>query len=139
MLLHQTMQLLLHIPCRTNIKKFALCFQGPKFFNSLNIEIQNVGTFSLFEYRKCKGNSAKSMVTNVKGSRVIALHLGLRGGFRNTPDSKQNNTNIPSETKLPLIIHVSLYKYKNKQYDIPLSPFYYSSISTILRSGYACD
>ena len=139
MLLHPKMQLLLHIPCRTNIKKFALCFQGPKFFNSLNIEIQNVGTFSLFEYRKCKGNSAKSMVTNVKGSRVIALHLGLRGGFRNTPDSKQNNTNIPSETKLPLIIHVSLYKYKNKQYDIPLSPFYYSSISTILRSGYACD
>ena len=79
------------------------------------------------------------MVTNVKGSRVIALHLGLRGGFRNTPDSKQNNTNIPSETKLPLIIHVSLYKYQNKQYDIPLSPFYYSSISTILQSGYACD
>ena len=75
----------------------------------------------------------------IRGSRVIALHLGLIGGFRNTPDSKQNNTYIPSKTKLPLIIHVSLYKYKNKQDDISLSPFYYSSISTILRSGNACD
>lgn len=36
----------LHSPCRTNIKQFALCFQGPKFCNSLNIEIQNDGTLS---------------------------------------------------------------------------------------------
>ena len=34
-------------PCRTNIKHFALSFQGPKFFDSLNIKIQNVGTLSL--------------------------------------------------------------------------------------------
>lgn len=32
---------LFHIPkCRTNIKKFALRHQGPKFFNSLNKNIQ---------------------------------------------------------------------------------------------------
>ena len=46
----------------------------------------------------------------------------------------KNNTNILSETKLPLIVHVSVYKYKNKQDDIPLSPFYYSNISIILQS-----
>ena len=47
LLLHQTMHFF-YIPlCRTNIKQSALCFQGPKFFNSLNIEIQNVGTLSL--------------------------------------------------------------------------------------------
>ena len=34
---------------RTNIKQFALCFQGPKFFNSLNTEIANVGTLILFK------------------------------------------------------------------------------------------
>ena len=36
----------LHSPCKTNIKQCALCFQGPKFCNSLNIEIQNDGTLS---------------------------------------------------------------------------------------------
>ena len=46
----------------------------------------------------------------------------------------KNNTNILSETKLPLIVHVSVYKYKNKQDDIPLSSFYYSNISIILQS-----
>ena len=34
-------------PCRTNIQQFVLCFQGPKFYNSLNIEIQNDGTLCL--------------------------------------------------------------------------------------------
>ena len=34
----------------TNIRHFAFCFQGPKFFNFLNIEIQNHGaSLSLFE------------------------------------------------------------------------------------------
>lgn len=34
----------------TNIRHSAFCFQGPKFFNSLNIEIQDHGTsLSLFE------------------------------------------------------------------------------------------
>ena len=34
-------------PCRTNIRQFAFCFQGPKVFNSLNIEIQNGGRLAL--------------------------------------------------------------------------------------------
>ena len=28
-------------PCRTNFRKFSIRFQGPKFFNSLNQEIQD--------------------------------------------------------------------------------------------------
>ena len=47
LLLHQKKQLLLYTPFRANIRQFAFCFQGPKVFNFLNIEIQNVGTLSL--------------------------------------------------------------------------------------------
>ena len=33
---------LFYLPqCRTNIRKFSISFQGPKFFNSLSFEIQN--------------------------------------------------------------------------------------------------
>ena len=35
--------------CRTNIRQFAIRFQGPKFFNSFNTEIQNVDSFSQFK------------------------------------------------------------------------------------------
>ena len=28
-------------PCRTNVRKFSLQFQGPKIFNSINDEIKN--------------------------------------------------------------------------------------------------
>ena len=28
-------------PCRTNVRKFSLRFQGPKIFNSINDEIKN--------------------------------------------------------------------------------------------------
>ena len=44
------------------------------------------------------------------------------------------NTHILRETKLPLIVHVSVSKSKDKPDNIRLSPFYYSGISTILRS-----
>ena len=41
-----------YIPhCRTNFRKFAIRFQGPKFFNSLNREIQNGESISLFGKR----------------------------------------------------------------------------------------
>ena len=43
-------------------------------------------------------------------------------------------THILRETKLPLITHVSVSKSKDKRDNIRLSPFYYSGISTILRS-----
>ena len=36
-------------PCRTNIRQFAICFQGPKVFNSLNSDIQNSTNISLFK------------------------------------------------------------------------------------------
>ena len=39
-----------YIPhCRANIGQFTFCFQGPRFLNSLNIGIQNVGTLPLFK------------------------------------------------------------------------------------------
>ena len=37
------------LPCRTNIRQFALRFQGPKLFNSFNTEIQNADSFSQFK------------------------------------------------------------------------------------------
>ena len=33
---------------RTNVRKFSLCFQGPKIFNSLSSEIQNASNTALF-------------------------------------------------------------------------------------------
>ena len=36
-------------PCRTNIRQFAISFQGPKLFNSFNSEIQNAESVSLFK------------------------------------------------------------------------------------------
>ena len=82
------MQLLLHIPCRTNIKKFALCFQGPKFFNSLNIEIQNVGTFSLFvmTFWELRWNASSVVIPSM-------LTLGVSAS---TSNSSQEGTNIES-------------------------------------------
>ena len=61
---------------------------------------------------------------------------------RNVPDSSTRactqmdlkNTHILGETKLLLIVHVSVSKTKDKRDNIRLSPFYYSGISTILRS-----
>lgn len=39
-----------YIPhCRANIGQFTFCFQGPRFLNSLNIGIQNVGTLPLYK------------------------------------------------------------------------------------------
>ena len=39
-------------PARTNIRLFAILrFQGPKFFNSLNLNIQSTATISLFKSR----------------------------------------------------------------------------------------
>ena len=43
-------------------------------------------------------------------------------------------THILGETKLLLIVHVSVSKTKDERDNIRLSPFYYSGISTILRS-----
>ena len=40
---------LLHTPLQNKYQQFALCFQGRKFFNSSNTEIQNVGILSLFK------------------------------------------------------------------------------------------
>ena len=37
------------LSCRTNIRQFAICFQGPKLFNSFNTEIQNADSFSQFK------------------------------------------------------------------------------------------
>ena len=34
--------------CRTNVRKFSLCFQGPKIFHSLSSEIQTVSSIALF-------------------------------------------------------------------------------------------
>ena len=34
--------------CRTNIRKFSICFQGPNFFNSLSPEIQNAKSIVSF-------------------------------------------------------------------------------------------
>ena len=40
---------LFHIPnCRTNIRKFALRYQGPKFYNSLSTDIQSAMNLSTF-------------------------------------------------------------------------------------------
>ena len=40
---------LFYLPyCRTNIRKFSICFQGPKFFNSLSPEIQNSASIVSF-------------------------------------------------------------------------------------------
>ena len=36
-------------PCRTDIRQFAISFQGPKLFNSFNSEIQNAESISLFK------------------------------------------------------------------------------------------
>ena len=36
---------------RTNIRLFGIRFQGPKFFNSLNNNIQSAATISLFKSR----------------------------------------------------------------------------------------
>ena len=36
-------------PARTNIRRFGIKFQGPKFFNSLNNSIQSAATISLFK------------------------------------------------------------------------------------------
>ena len=44
------------------------------------------------------------------------------------------NTHILRETKLPLTVHVSVSKSKDKRDNIRFSLFYYSGISTILRS-----
>ena len=38
-------------PARTNIRLFGIRFQGPKFFNSLNNNIQSAATISLFKSR----------------------------------------------------------------------------------------
>ena len=38
-------------PARTNIRFFGIRFQGPKFFNSLNNNIQSAATISLFKSR----------------------------------------------------------------------------------------
>ena len=38
-------------PFRTNFRKFSIRFQGPKFFNSLNQEIQDSESISLFAKR----------------------------------------------------------------------------------------
>ena len=35
--------------CRTNIRQFSICYQGPKIFNSLGIEIRNCTTISTFK------------------------------------------------------------------------------------------
>ena len=35
--------------CTTNIRQFAIRFQGPKLFNSYNTEIQNADSFSQFK------------------------------------------------------------------------------------------
>ena len=43
-------------PCRTNIRNFSIRFQGPKFFNSLSIEIQNSESIRLFG-KRLKTNS----------------------------------------------------------------------------------
>lgn len=38
-----------HLPyCRTNIRNFSTCFQGPKFFISLSFEIQNATSIATF-------------------------------------------------------------------------------------------
>ena len=42
---------LLH--CRTNLRKLSICFQGPKFFNSLSVEIENATSIVSF-FRKLK-------------------------------------------------------------------------------------
>ena len=34
--------------CRTNVRKFSLCFQGPKIFHSLSSEIQTAFSIALF-------------------------------------------------------------------------------------------
>ena len=40
---------LFYLPyCRTNRRKFSICFQGPKFFNSLSPEIQNSASIVSF-------------------------------------------------------------------------------------------
>ena len=36
-------------PSRTNLRHFAISFQGPKFFNSLNNDIQTAVSISLFK------------------------------------------------------------------------------------------
>ena len=45
----------LHLPyCRTNVKKFSVFFQGPKFYNSLDSEIIN--TNSIYSFKKTLKN-----------------------------------------------------------------------------------
>ena len=40
---------LFYLPqCRTNIRKFSISFQGPKFFNSLSFEIRNATSTASF-------------------------------------------------------------------------------------------
>ena len=39
-----------HIPlCRTYIRQFSVCYQGPKFFNSLPRELTNIDSFHAFK------------------------------------------------------------------------------------------
>ena len=60
-----------------------------------------------------------------------------------TDKSKQPKYPKQNRTLQPLIVHIVVYKYKNKQDDIPLSPFYYSTnILTILQfifTDYTCN
>ena len=45
----------LHLPyCGTNVKKFSVFFQGPKFYNSLDSEILN--TNSIYSFKKTLKN-----------------------------------------------------------------------------------
>ena len=41
---------LYHIPfCRTNIRKFSVSYQAPKFFNTLSYDVRNASSVSLFQ------------------------------------------------------------------------------------------
>lgn len=37
--------------CRTNVRKFSICFEGPKFFNALASDVQNASSTADFTYK----------------------------------------------------------------------------------------
>ena len=53
--------------CRTNVRKFSLCFQGPKIFNSLSSEIQNASGTALFN------SKLKSFLSWYKHTLVLLM------------------------------------------------------------------
>ena len=106
------------------------------YIDGTSKRLSNLNSFINLKARKNWNtiNFKKSLPDNVHQSKCRKACIQLN----------QNNTNILTETKLPLIIHVSVYKQKNKRYKIiqivralwlAIKPFYMSVCKHGFRSS----